>query len=108
VRTRIGSPRKSISLLKIMSISARPESCSTSTRQARSPAPGFALMKRPARASSPCDRQFMLDTHTQEHGYTEIYAPYLVNARAWKEPDNCPSSRPDLFAVPRARRVSSI
>ena len=23
--------------------------------------------------------QFMLDTHTREHGYTEVYAPYLVN-----------------------------
>jgi seryl-tRNA synthetase len=24
--------------------------------------------------------QFMLDLHTREHGYTELYVPYLVNA----------------------------
>src|SRR2546430_16129078 len=26
--------------------------------------------------------QFMLDVHSREHGYTEIYAPYLVNAQS--------------------------
>jgi seryl-tRNA synthetase len=26
--------------------------------------------------------QFMLDTHTLEHGYTELYAPYMVNAES--------------------------
>jgi seryl-tRNA synthetase len=26
--------------------------------------------------------QFMLDVHTQEHGYTEVYAPYLVNGNS--------------------------
>jgi seryl-tRNA synthetase len=36
--------------------------------------------------------QFMLDLHTVEHGYTEVYAPYMVNAaRSWA-PGSCRSS----------------
>ena len=28
--------------------------------------------------------QFMLDVHTNEHGYTEVYVPYIVNSESLK------------------------
>ncbi|SFL56986.1 serine--tRNA ligase [Nitrosomonas communis] len=43
--------------------------------------------------------QFMLDTHTQEHGYTEIYVPYLVNADCLQGTGQLPKFEEDLFAV---------
>ena len=45
--------------------------------------------------------QFMLDTHTGEHGYTEIYTPYLVNAASMFGTGQLPKFEEDLFAVPR-------
>jgi seryl-tRNA synthetase len=45
--------------------------------------------------------QFMLDVHTREHGYTEVYAPYLVNAESLKGTGQLPKFEADLFAVPR-------
>ncbi len=43
--------------------------------------------------------QFMLDLHTREHGYTEIYAPYLVGPQALIGTGQLPKFEPDLFAV---------
>ncbi len=43
--------------------------------------------------------QFMLDLHTVEHGYTEIHAPYMVNAAALVGTGNLPKFEQDLFAV---------
>jgi len=43
--------------------------------------------------------QFMLDVHTQEHGYTEIYAPYLVNADSMRGTGQFPKFEEDQFAV---------
>jgi seryl-tRNA synthetase len=45
--------------------------------------------------------QFMLDVHTAEHGYTEVYAPYLVNADSMRGTGQLPKFEEDLFAVPR-------
>jgi seryl-tRNA synthetase len=45
--------------------------------------------------------QFMLDLHTTEHGYTEVYAPYLVNADSMRGTGQLPKFKEDLFAVPR-------
>ena len=45
--------------------------------------------------------QFMLDTHTAEHGYTELYAPYMVNADSMFGTGQLPKFEEDLFAVPR-------
>jgi seryl-tRNA synthetase len=45
--------------------------------------------------------QFMLDVHTTEHGYTEVYAPYLVNADSLRGTGQLPKFEEDLFAVPR-------
>jgi len=44
--------------------------------------------------------QFMLDVHSREHGYTEIYSPYLVNAATAYGTGQLPKFEQDLFAVP--------
>jgi seryl-tRNA synthetase len=46
--------------------------------------------------------QFMLNTHTGEHGYTEVYTPYLVNAASMYGTGQLPKFEEDLFKVPRA------
>jgi len=43
--------------------------------------------------------QFMLDTHTSEHGYTECYTPYIVNADSLRGTGQLPKFEADLFAV---------
>jgi len=43
--------------------------------------------------------QLMLDLHTREHGYTEVYVPYLVQAPALTGTGQLPKFEPDLFAV---------
>jgi seryl-tRNA synthetase len=43
--------------------------------------------------------QFMLDLHTREHGYTETYVPYLVNAESLRGTGQLPKFEADLFAV---------
>lgn len=43
--------------------------------------------------------QFMLDTHIREHGYTEVYVPYLVNADCLLGTGQLPKFEEDLFAV---------
>ena len=43
--------------------------------------------------------QFMLDLHTREHGYTEIYPPYLVAAQALVGTGQLPKFEQDLFAL---------
>jgi seryl-tRNA synthetase len=45
--------------------------------------------------------QFMLDVHTREHGYVEVYAPYLVNKDSMYGTGQLPKFEEDLFAVPR-------
>ncbi len=43
--------------------------------------------------------QFMLDLHTREHGYTEVYVPYLVQPQALFGTGQLPKFKQDLFAV---------
>ncbi len=43
--------------------------------------------------------QFMLDTHIEEHGYTETYVPYMVNARAMLGTGQLPKFEEDLFKL---------
>ncbi len=43
--------------------------------------------------------QFMLDTHAAEHGYTECYTPYIVNADSLRGTGQLPKFEADLFAV---------
>jgi seryl-tRNA synthetase len=49
--------------------------------------------------------QFMLDTHTREHGYTECYTPYIVNADALVGTTQLPKFEADMFAVQKGGAV---
>jgi seryl-tRNA synthetase len=62
----------------------------------------FTLMKGALARLHRALAQFMLDVHTGEHGYTEIYAPYLVNADSMTGTGQLPKFEEDLFQVPRA------
>jgi seryl-tRNA synthetase len=44
--------------------------------------------------------QLMLDTHTDEHGYSETYVPYMVNADSLKGTGQLPKFEEDLFKIP--------
>ncbi|MHB1123998.1 MAG: serine--tRNA ligase [Ramlibacter sp.] len=43
--------------------------------------------------------QFMLDVQTQQHGYTECYTPYIVNAESMRGTGQLPKFEADLFAA---------
>jgi seryl-tRNA synthetase len=43
--------------------------------------------------------QFMLNLHTQEHGYTEIYVPYIVNRESLRGTGQLPKFEDDLFKL---------
>jgi len=43
--------------------------------------------------------QFMLDTHTSEHGYTETYVPYIVNKDSLQGTGQLPKFEEDLFKL---------
>jgi seryl-tRNA synthetase len=45
--------------------------------------------------------QYMLDVHTTEHGYTEVYVPYLVNADSMFGTGQLPKFEQDLFHISR-------
>lgn len=47
--------------------------------------------------------QFMLDTHTQQHGYRELYVPYMVNADSLQGTGQLPKFEEDLFKLDNER-----
>ena len=49
--------------------------------------------------------QFMLDVHTEEHGYTETYVPYIVNSDSLKGTGQLPKFEEDLFRVPHGEHT---
>jgi seryl-tRNA synthetase len=51
------------------------------------------------RPHAPGAAQFMLDVQTQEHGYTECYTPYIVNADTLRGTGQLPKFEGDLFAA---------
>ncbi|MCR4302081.1 MAG: serine--tRNA ligase, partial [Sulfuricaulis sp.] len=59
----------------------------------------FAIMNGPLAHLHRALIQFMLDLHTREHGYTETYAPYLVNAESLRGTGQLPKFEQDLFAL---------
>jgi seryl-tRNA synthetase len=59
----------------------------------------FSVMRGPLARLHRALAQFMLDVHTQEHGYTEVYVPYLVNADSMRGTGQLPKFEADLFAV---------
>ncbi|MBK7953542.1 MAG: serine--tRNA ligase [Candidatus Accumulibacter sp.] len=61
----------------------------------------FSLMKGQLARLHRVLAQFMLDTHTARHGYTEVYAPYLVNAASLMGTGQLPKFEEDLFKILR-------
>ena len=59
----------------------------------------FALMRGPLARLHRALAQFMLDTHIQEHGYEEVYVPYLVNADSLRGTGQLPKFEEDLFKL---------
>jgi seryl-tRNA synthetase len=59
----------------------------------------FALMRGSLARLHRALTQFMLDTHTQEHGYEEVYVPYLVNADSMRGTGQLPKFEEDLFKL---------
>jgi len=59
----------------------------------------FSVLKGPLARLHRALIQFMLDLHTGEHGYTEVYVPYLVNRASLKGTGQLPKFAADLFAV---------
>jgi seryl-tRNA synthetase len=59
----------------------------------------FTFMRGPIARLHRALAQFMLDMQTQEHGYTECYTPYIVNAETLRGTGQLPKFEADLFAV---------
>ena len=61
----------------------------------------FALMRGPIARMHRALAQFMLDLHINEHGYEEVYTPYLVQAEALLGTGQLPKFEEDLFKIPQ-------
>lgn len=59
----------------------------------------FAVMRGDVARLHRALAQYMLDTHTQAHGYTECYTPYIVNADSMRGTGQLPKFADDLFAA---------
>jgi seryl-tRNA synthetase len=64
----------------------------------------FAVMKGKIARMHRALIQLMLDTHTGEHGYTEVYVPFMVNADSLYGTGQLPKFEADLFKVPFGER----
>jgi seryl-tRNA synthetase len=61
----------------------------------------FTFMRGPAARLHRALAQFMLDTHTTQHGYTECYTPYIVNREVLEGTGQLPKFKEDMFWVLR-------
>ena len=59
----------------------------------------FTFMRGPIAQMHRALAQFMLDTQTREHGYTECYTPYIVNGDTLRGTGQLPKFEADLFAA---------
>ncbi len=59
----------------------------------------FVVLRRDLARMHRALTQFMLDTHTLEHGYEELYVPYIVNADSLRGTGQLPKFREDLFGI---------
>ena len=59
----------------------------------------FAVLRGPLARLQRALTQFMLDLHTREHGYTEVYVPYMANRESLFGTGQLPKFAADLFAI---------
>ena len=63
----------------------------------------FTVLRGPLAKLQRAVTQFMLDTHTSEHGYEEVYVPYVVDRAALVGTGQLPKFEEDLFAIKSER-----
>jgi len=61
----------------------------------------FVVLKGPVARLHRALAQFMIDLHTTQHGYEELYVPLMVNAASMRGTGQLPKFEEDLFKVPR-------
>ena len=61
----------------------------------------FVVLKGPLARLQRALTQFMLDVHSTEHGYTETYVPFMVNADSMRGTGQLPKFEEDLFKIVR-------
>jgi seryl-tRNA synthetase len=61
----------------------------------------FTFLRGPVARLHRALAQFMLDLHTNEHGYTECYTPYIVNREILEGTSQLPKFKEDMFWVTR-------
>lgn len=61
----------------------------------------FVVLKGPLARLQRALTQFMLDVHSGEHGYTETYVPFMVNADSMRGTGQLPKFEEDLFKIVR-------
>ena len=61
----------------------------------------FVVLKGPVARLHRALAQFMIDLHTSQHGYEELYVPFMVNAASMRGTGQLPKFEEDLFKVPR-------
>ncbi len=59
----------------------------------------FSVLKKDLARLHRALAQFMLDVHTQEHGYTEVYVPYMVTAESANGVSSLAKFKDDLFKI---------
>ncbi len=59
----------------------------------------FVVLRGPLARLQRALTQFMLDLHTADHGYEEVYVPYMVNADSLRGTGQLPKFEQDLFAL---------
>jgi seryl-tRNA synthetase len=67
----------------------------------------FTFMRGPIAQLHRALAQFMLDVQTREHGYTECYTPYIVNAETLRGTGQLPKFEADLFAANKGGQEGS-
>ena len=61
----------------------------------------FVVLKGPAARLHRALAQFMIDLHTGQHAYEELYVPLMVNSASMRGTGQLPKFEEDLFKVPR-------
>jgi seryl-tRNA synthetase len=61
----------------------------------------FVVLKGPVARLHRALAQFMIDLHTTQHGYEELYVPLMVNSASMRGTGQLPKFEEDLFKVPR-------
>ena len=65
----------------------------------------FTLLKGPLARMHRALAQFMLDTHTEKHSYTETYVPFMVNAESMRGTGQLPKFEVDLFRIAKTSEI---